>query len=91
MNELITFVSAAEGFFVVDESSTRQLIGGGQELTIRGTANETTVAVQPTDTVVIGLPSDVTISSSLTVGSTGISSSGNISTTGSSRCKNKYN
>tara|TARA_Y100000361_G_scaffold137978_1_gene139814 strand:+ start:441 stop:1343 length:903 start_codon:yes stop_codon:yes gene_type:complete len=87
MNELITFVSAAEGFFVVDESSTRQLIGGGQELTIRGTANETTVAVQPTDTVVIGLPSDVTISSSLTVGSTGISSSGNISTTGSAAVK----
>ena len=87
MNELITFVSAAEGFFVVDESSTRQLIGGGQELTIRGTANETTVAVQPTDTVVIGLPSDVTISSSLTVGATGISSSGNISTTGSAAVK----
>ena len=35
MNELITFVSAAEGFFVVDASSTRQLVGSGQELTIR--------------------------------------------------------
>ena len=33
MNELITFVSAAEGFFVVDASSTRQLVGSGQELT----------------------------------------------------------
>jgi len=87
MNELITFVSAAEGFFVVDSSSTRQLIGGGQELTMLGTANETTVAVQATDTVVIGLPSDVNISSSITVGSGGVSSSGNIATTGSAAVK----
>ena len=76
MNELITFVSAAEGFFVVDASSTRQLVGGGQELTVLGTANEVTVQVQPTDTISIGLPADVQVSSSLQVG-------GNISTTNS--------
>ena len=76
MNELITFVSAAEGFFVVDSTSTRQLVGGGQELTFLGTANETTVQVQPTDTVLIGLPADVQISSTLQVG-------GNITTTNS--------
>ena len=74
MNELITFVSAAEGFFIVDSTSTRQLVGSGQELTLLGTANETTVQVQPTDTVLIGLPSDVQISSTLQVG-------GNITTT----------
>ena len=79
MNELITFVSAAEGFFVVDSTSTRQLVGSGQELTFLGTTNEH-VAVEPTDTVRIGLPTDVTISSSLSVGSGGIqtSSNGNI-------------
>ena len=76
MNELITFVSAAEGFFIVDSTSTRQLVGSGQELTLLGTANETTVQVQPTDTVLIGLPADVQISSSLQVG-------GNITTTNS--------
>ena len=76
MNELITFVSAAEGFFVVDASSTRQLVGSGQELTVLGTANEVTVQVQPTDTIAIGLPSDVQISSTLQVG-------GNITTTNS--------
>ena len=76
MNELITFVSAAEGFFVVDSSSTRQLIGGGQELTVLGTTNEVTVQVQPTDTISIGLPADVQVSSSLQVG-------GNITTTNS--------
>jgi len=76
MNELITFVSAAEGFFVVDSTSTRQLVGSGQELTFLGTANQTTVQVQPTDTVLIGLPADVQISSSLQVG-------GNITTTNS--------
>ena len=74
-------------FFIVDESSTRQLIGSGQELQVRGTTNEVTVAVQATDTMVVGLPSDVTISSSLTVGSSGISSSGNIATTGSAAVK----
>ena len=76
MNELITFVSAAEGFFVVDASSTRQLVGGGQELTVLGTTNEVTVQVQPTDTISIGLPADVQVSSSLQVG-------GNITTTNS--------
>ena len=87
MNETIALVSAAAGFFIVDESSTRQLIGSGQELQVRGTTNEVTVAVQATDTMVVGLPSDVTISSSLTVGATGISSSGNIATTGSAAVK----
>ena len=87
MNETIALVSAAAGFFIVDESSTRQLIGSGQELQVRGTTNEVTVAVQATDTMVVGLPSDVTISSSLTVGSSGISSSGNIATTGSAAVK----
>ena len=87
MNETIALVSAAAGFFIVDETSTRQLIGSGQELQVRGTTNEVTVAVQATDTMVVGLPSDVNISSSLTVGSSGISSSGNISTTGSAAVK----
>ena len=87
MNETIALVSAAAGFFIVDESSTRQLIGSGQELQVRGTTNEVTVAVQATDTMVVGLPADVNISSSLTVGSSGISSSGNIATTGSAAVK----
>jgi len=87
MNELITFVSAAEGFFVVDSSSTRQLVGSGQELTFLGTTNEATVQVEPTDTVRIGLPADVTISSSLSVGASGIqtTSNGNITADGELR------
>jgi hypothetical protein len=87
MNELITFVSAAEGFFVVDSTSTRQLVGSGQELTFLGTTNEATVQVEPTDTVRIGLPADVTISSSLSVGASGIqtTSSGNITADGELR------
>ena len=87
MNELITFVSAAEGFFVVDSTSTRQLVGSGQELTFLGTTNEATVQVEPTDTVRIGLPADVTISSSLSVGASGIetTSNGNITADGELR------
>lgn len=87
MNELITFVSAAEGFFVVDSTSTRQLVGSGQELTFLGTTNESTVQVQSPDTVVVGLPADVTISSSLSVGASGIqtTSNGNITADGELR------
>ena len=87
MNETIALVSAAAGFFIVDESSTRQLIGSGQELQVRGTTNEVTVAVQATDTMVVGLPADVTISSGLTVGNSGISTGGNITATGSGAVK----
>ena len=87
MNETIALVSAAAGFFIVDETSTRQLIGSGQELQVRGTTNEVTVAVQATDTMVVGLPADVTISSGLTVGNSGISTSGNITATGSGAVK----
>tara|TARA_A200000159_G_scaffold147923_1_gene155322 strand:- start:1706 stop:2629 length:924 start_codon:yes stop_codon:yes gene_type:complete len=87
MNELITFVSAAEGFFVVDSTSTRQLVGSGQELTMLGTANQTTVQVQAPDTVLVGLQADVTISSSLSVGASGIqtTSNGNITASGELR------
>ena len=87
MNETIALVSAAAGFFIVDETSTRQLIGSGQELQVRGTTNEVTVAVQATDTMVVGLPADVTISSGLTVGNSGISTGGNITATGSGAVK----
>ena len=66
MNETIALVSAARAF-IVDETSTRQLIGSGQELQVRGTTNEVTVAVQATDTMPESLPADVNISSSLTV------------------------
>ena len=87
MNEVINIVGAAEGFFIVDASSSRQLIGAGQELQVRGTTNEVDVAVSATDTLTIGLPADINITSSLTVGSSGISSSGNIATTGSAAVK----
>ena len=87
MNETIALVSAAAGFFIVDETSTRQLIGSGQELQVRGTTNEVEVAVSATDTLTIGLPSDINISNGITVGSGGISSSGNIATTGSAAVK----
>ena len=87
MNEVINIVGAAEGFFIVDASSSRQLIGAGQKLQVRGTTNEVEVAVSATDTLTIGLPSDINISNGITVGSGGISSSGNIATTGSAAVK----
>ena len=61
--------------FTISDGSNTQSIAGGDTLTVSGTSNEVDVAVSATDTLTIGLPSDVTISNDLTV-------SGNLSVTG---------
>lgn len=53
--------------FTLSDGTTTQTISGGDTLTIAGTANEVEVAVSATDTLTIGLPSDVTIGNNLTV------------------------
>ena len=67
VNELSAQVSASLGIFIEDASSTRQQIGAGQTINFRGTSNEVDVVVSATDTLTVGLPSDVTISNDLTV------------------------
>lgn len=61
--------------FTLTDGSNNQTISGGDTLTVAGTSNEVDVAVSATDTLTIGLPSDVTISNNLTV-------TGNLSVTG---------
>jgi len=53
--------------FTISDGSNTETVNGGDTLTFAGTANEVEVAVSATDTVTIGLPSDVTVSNNLTV------------------------
>ena len=67
MNETLNVATNTAGFTIRDSSSTGQLIGGGDTLTVLGTSNEIEAVVSATDTLTIGLPSDVTIGNDLTV------------------------
>ena len=81
MNETISIATSTAGFSVRDSSSTTQLIGGGDVLSILGTTNEIEAVVSATDTVTIGLPSAVSITTSVTAPTL---STGNMSLTNGS-------
>ena len=66
MNETLSVATNTAGFRVEDSSSTQQLIGGGDILRVLGTSNEIEAVVSATDTLTIGLPNAVTITTSLT-------------------------
>ena len=53
--------------FIISDGSTSETINDGNTITLNGTANEVEVAVSATDTITIGLPSDVTIGNNLTI------------------------
>ena len=67
MNETISIATSTAGWTIADESSTTQIIGGGDTLTVLGTANQIQTTVTPTDTLTLSFPNDVTISNDLTV------------------------
>lgn len=67
MNETLNVATNTAGFTIRDSSSTGQLIGGGDTLTVLGTSNEIEAVVSATDTLTIGLPNDVTIGNDLTI------------------------
>ena len=81
MNETISIATSTAGFTVRDSSSTTQLIGGGDTLSILGTSNEIEAVVSATDTVTIGLPNAVSITTSVTAPTL---STGNMSLTNGS-------
>ena len=66
MNETISIATSTAGWTIRDSSSTTQLIGGGDILTVNGTSNEIEAVVSATDTLTIGLPSVVSITTSVT-------------------------
>ena len=66
MNETLSVATNTAGFRIEDSTSTQQLIGGGEVMKILGTTNQTTAVVSATDTLTIGLPNSVTITTQLT-------------------------
>ena len=66
MNETISIATSTAGFTIEDSTSTTQLIGGGDTFRILGTSNEIEAVVSATDTLTIGLPSVVSITTSVT-------------------------
>ena len=66
VNEIYGIVISAAGWTISDGSTTQD-IGNGETLIVNGTSNEIEVAVSATDTLTIGLPSAVTITTSATI------------------------
>ena len=86
MNETLVAATNTAGFRVEDSSSSQQLIAGGDTLKVLGTSNEIEAVVSATDTLTIGLPNAVSITTSITAPtvSTGNLSLSNASITDSS-------
>ena len=81
MNETIAIATSTAGFTIADDTSTTQIIGGGDTLTARGTANQIQTVVSVPDTITFSLTSDVTISNNLTIGNN-VTASGSTHTLG---------
>jgi len=81
VNEIYGITLSAAGWTISDGSTTQD-IGNGETLTVNGTSNEVEVAVSATDTLTIGLPSAVTITTSATINTMSISTGSITDTTG---------
>ena len=81
MNETISIATSTAGWTIEDSSSTQQIIGGGNILRVFGTSNEIEAVVSATDTLTIGLPSVVSVTTSVTAPTL---STGNMSLTNGS-------
>ena len=81
MNETISIATSTAGWTIEDSSSTQQIIAGGDILRVFGTSNEIEAVVSATDTLTIGLPSVVSITTSVTAPTV---STGNLSLTNGS-------
>ena len=66
MNETLVAATNTSGFRIEDSTSSQQLIAGGDILRVLGTSNEIEAVVSATDTLTIGLPSAVSITTSVT-------------------------
>ena len=67
MNETIAIATSTAGFTIADDTSTTQIVGGGDTLTVLGTANQIQTVVSVQDTLTLSFPNDVTIPNNLTV------------------------
>ena len=67
VNEIFATAAAAGGYIMTD-GSNNQTVDSGQTVTFSGTSNEIETTVSATDTLTIGLPNAVAITTSLTIG-----------------------
>ena len=81
MNETISIATSTAGWTIEDSTSTQQIIGGGDVLRVFGTSNEIEAVVSATDTLTIGLPDTVSVTTSITAPTV---STGNLSLTNGS-------
>ena len=68
MNETIGIATSTAGFTIADDTSTTQIVGGGDTLTVKGTANQIQTVVSATDTLTLSFPSTVSINQDLSIG-----------------------
>jgi hypothetical protein len=66
MNETISIATSTAGWTIEDNTSTRQIIGGGDVLRVLGTSNEIEAVVSAIDTLTLGLPNVVSVTTSIT-------------------------
>ena len=81
MNETISIATSTAGWTIEDSTSSQQIIGGGNVLKVFGATNEIEAVVSATDTLTIGLPNAVSVTTSLTAPTL---STGNMSLTNGS-------
>ncbi len=67
MNETIGIATSTAGFTIADDTSTTQIVGGGDTLTVKGTANQIQTVVSATDTLTLSFPSTVSINQDITI------------------------
>ena len=67
MNETISIATSTAGWTIRDETSTTQIIGGGNTLSVLGTSNQIQAVVTVPDTLTLSFPNNVTIPNNLTV------------------------
>ena len=56
MNETISIATSSAGFTIADDTSTTQIVGGGDTLTVLGTANQIQSVVSVPDTLTLSFP-----------------------------------
>ena len=81
MNETISIATSTAGFTIADDTSTTQIVGGGDTLTVLGTANQILTVVSATDKLTLSFPNDITIPNNLTV-TNNVTASGSTHTLG---------
>lgn len=79
--EIANISFAASGFTIEDSSSSFQIIGNGQKLTVLGTSNQINAVVSSPDTLTVSLTNNVTIQNNLTVANN-VTASGSLHTFG---------